>query len=174
MARGGSSEHSSPRTLIASRVASIQRNYSLLAESMRRHYPDSEGFVDDWTSTDFEAAERLAALERFYERIINSLNQIVDQAEAALEAKGQARQTADSKDQPGRWRRLEIYGVLDQRHVKPLKHLANRRNIFQKEYPDLGPEAGAAIYEDAEDFIKRLPKVLPGVQKWAAQATSSS
>lgn len=76
-------ELSVPRRRLIQRFTLIESNYEDLKESLRRHYPDAQSFVDDWTSAEFESQERIAALERFFERIVNALNQIVDDTERA-------------------------------------------------------------------------------------------
>lgn len=49
------------RKRLSQRLTLIESNYNDLKESIRRHYPDEESFVADWTSTEFEAQERCAA-----------------------------------------------------------------------------------------------------------------
>jgi hypothetical protein len=150
----------------------VESNYDDLKESLRRHYPDEDSFVADWTSTEFEAQERIAALERFYERIVNALNQIVDDAEGALGGDGEPPETPPAKrgQPPGRWQRLAGYGALPAEHVDPMRRLIGKRNIFQKEYDTLGAEAGADIFGEAKEFARLLPKVMPPIREWADTA----
>lgn len=156
------------RRRLAQRFALIETNRESLRESFRRHYPDEESFLEDWMSSDFEAKERIAALERFYERIINPLNQIFDNTEKALEANGKLPALPKPKrgHQPGRWERLAGYGVLPAELVDPMRRLIGQRNIFQKEYETLGPTGGADVFEDAKELIRLLPKVIPPIQSW--------
>lgn len=86
-----------PRRRLIQRFTLIESNYQDLKESLRRHYPDEQSFVDDWTSAEFESQERIAALERFFERIVNALNQIVDDTERALREDGELPDLAPSK-----------------------------------------------------------------------------
>lgn len=154
------------------RFTLIESNYNDLKESLRRHYPDKEAFVDDWTSTEFEAQERIAALERFYERIVNALNQIVDDAERALDDDGELPEPSASVrgQEPGRWQRLADYGALPTEHVDALRRLIGKRNLFQKEYDTLGAAAGADVFDDAREFSRLLPKVIPSIRNWVGTA----
>ncbi len=158
------------RKRLSQRLTLIESNYDDLKESIRRHYPDEDSFVADWTSTEFEAQERIAALERFYERIVNALNQVVNDAEEALGKHGELPETSPVKrgQPPGRWQRLADYGALRTEDVDPMRRLIGKRNIFQKEYDTLGAEAGADIFGEAKEFARLLPKVIPSIREWAA------
>ena len=160
------------RKRLSQRLTLIESNFDDLKESLRRHYPDEGSFVADWTSTEFEAQERIAALERFYERIVNALNQVVDDAEGALDENGGLSETSPVKrgQPPGRWQRLADYGALPAEHVDPMRRLIGKRNIFQKEYDTLGAEAGADIFDEAKEFARLVPKVIPSIREWAAAA----
>lgn len=46
------------RKRLSQRLTLIESNYNDLKESIRRHYPDEESFVADWTSAEFEAQDR--------------------------------------------------------------------------------------------------------------------
>lgn len=48
-------ELSVPRRRLIQRFTLIESNYEDLKESLRRHYPDEQSFVDDWTSAEFES-----------------------------------------------------------------------------------------------------------------------
>jgi hypothetical protein len=161
-----------PRKRLSQRFTLIESNYRDLKESLRRHYPDEDSFVADWTSTEFEAQERIAALERFYERIVNALNQVVDDAEGELDEEGKLPKASPAKrgQEPGRWQRLADYGALPAEHVDPMRRLIGKRNIFQKEYDTLGAEAGADIFDEAKEFARLLPKVIPSIRNWADAA----
>jgi len=165
-------ERSVRRKRLSQRLTLVESNYDDLEESLRRHYPDEDSFVADWTSTEFEAQERIAALERFYERIVNALNQIVDDAEGALGEDGEppAAPSAKPGRPPGRWQRLAGYGALPAKHVDPMRRLIGKRNIFQKEYDTLGAEAGADIFGEAKEFARLLPRVVPSIREWADAA----
>lgn len=106
---------------------------------------------------------RKRPLERFYERIVNALNQIVDDTEKVLQERGEPSVTPPAKrgQEPGRWQRLADYGALPTKQVDPLRRLIGKRNLFQKEYDTLGAEAGADIFDDAQEFSRLLPKVVP-------------
>jgi hypothetical protein len=160
------------RKRLSQRFTLIETNHVDLKESLRRHYPDGDSFVEDWTSTEFEAQERIAALERFYERIVNSLNQIVDDTEKALDEGGKLPRptTAQPGRERGRWQRLADYGALPAKQVEPMRRLIGRRNLFQKEYDTLGPEAGADIFDGAKEFSRLLPKVIPAIRRWVDSA----
>jgi uncharacterized protein YutE (UPF0331/DUF86 family) len=156
------------RKRLAQRFTLVDANHTDLKESLRRHYPDSDSFVEDWTSAEFEAQERIAALERFYERIVNALNQIVDDTERALDETDELPEIAAAKpgEEPGRWQRLADYGALPAEHTEAMRRLIGKRNIFQKEYDTLGPEAGADVFDDAREFSRLLPKVIPPIRRW--------
>lgn len=160
------------RKRLSQRLTLIESNYDDLKESLRRHYPDEDSFIADWTSTEFEAQERIAALERFYERIVNALNQVVDDAEGGLDENGELPAASPAKPgrEPGRWQRLADYGTLPAEHVDPMRRLIGKRNIFQKEYDSLGAEAGADIFGEAKEFARLLPKVIPSIREWAVAA----
>jgi hypothetical protein len=154
------------------RFTLIESNYNDLKESLRRHYPDEETFVSDWTSTEFEAQERIAALERFYERIVNALNQIVDDTEKTFDEDGDLPEpSAPVRGQePGRWQRLADYEALPVKYVDAMRRLIGKRNLFQKEYDTLGAEAGADVFDDAKEFSRLLPKVVPSIRNWVDAA----
>jgi uncharacterized protein YutE (UPF0331/DUF86 family) len=160
------------RKRLSQRLTLIESNYKDLKESLRRHYPDEDSFVADWTSTEFEAQERIAALERFYERIVNALNQVVDDAEKTLDENGELPGASPVKQgqEPGRWQRLAGYGALPAEHVDSMRRLIGKRNIFQKEYDTLGAEAGAEIFGEAKEFARLLPKVIPPISNWVDAA----
>jgi hypothetical protein len=172
----GAREPTSGRSVLRKRQSQrftlIESNYNDLRESLRRHYPDEETFVADWTSSEFEAQERIAALERFYERIVNALNQIVDDTEKTLEEDGDLPEpSAPVRGQePGRWQRLMDYEVLPAKHVDAMRRLIGKRNLFQKEYDTLGAEAGADVFGDAREFSRLLPKVIPSIRNWVDDA----
>jgi uncharacterized protein YutE (UPF0331/DUF86 family) len=166
------SDRSVPRKRLSQRFTLIETNHADLKESLRRHYPDSDSFVEDWISGEFDAQERIAALERFYERIVNSLNQIVDVTEKALDDAGELPGPATAKPgkERGRWQRLADYGALPVADVEPMRRLVGQRNIFQKEYDTLGPEAGAEVFDAAKEFSRLLPKVVPPIRSWVDSA----
>lgn len=154
------------------RFTLIESNYGSLRESLRRHYPDTDSFVAGWTSAEFDAQERIAALERFYERIVNALNQIVDDTERVLADDGKLPEPSLAKpgEEPGRWHRLAAYGALAVENVDAMRRLIGKRNIFQKEYDTLGAEAGADIFDEAKEFGRLLPKVIPSIRSWVDAA----
>lgn len=161
-------ELSVPRRRLIQRFTLIESNYDDLKESLRRHYPDEQSFVDDWTSAEFESQERIAALERFFERIVNALNQIVDDTERALREGDELPDLPSPKRgrELGRWERLAAYGALPRELVEPMRRLIGQRNIFQKEYDTLGPEAGADVFDAAKEFSRLLPKVILPIRSW--------
>jgi hypothetical protein len=161
-ARRPEPELSVPRRRLIQRFTLIESNYDDLKESLRRHYPDEQSFVEDWTSAEFEAQERIAALERFFERIVNALNQIVDDAERALREGGELPDLPPPKRgrELGRWERLAAYGALPRELVEPMRRLIGQRNIFQKEYDTLGPEAGGDVFHHLVARIAAGPVFL--------------
>lgn len=161
-------ELSVPRRRLIQRFTLIESNYEDLKESLRRHYPDEQSFVDDWTSAEFESQERIAALERFFERIVNALNQIVDDTERALREGGELPDLPPPKRgrELGRWERLAAYGALPRELVEPMRRLIGQRNIFQKEYDTLGPEAGVDVFDAAKEFSRLLPKAILPIRSW--------
>lgn len=161
---------SSPRRqrAVANRFSAIERNLRWLQRGLAR-YPDSDAFVQDWLAEDFEASARVAALERFYDRTVNSINQLIDTVESELVRRGEI---ADPRRQggPGRSQRLATYGVIAQGEVADVRRYLERRNVFQKEYPDLGPAAGRDAYEDAEALARLLPGFVSDLRDWASSA----
>jgi len=65
-ADGPSRRLSKARERIALCLTGAEQNYQWLRDALA-DYPEEE-FADDWLSKRLEAAERVAAVERFYER----------------------------------------------------------------------------------------------------------
>lgn len=153
---------------VANRFVAIEKNLRWLQQGLAR-YPDAEAFAREWLSESFEASQRVAALERFYDRTVNSINQLIDIVERELVRRGELAGPRQP-DGPGRSRRLAIHGVIDQAEVADLRRYLERRNVFQKECPDLGADAGRDAYEDAEALAELLPRFATNLRTWAGSA----
>ena len=169
MGRGEGHSESQPsraRRRIGNRFRVIEENHRLLKKSIGR-YPSAESFIKDWLSDEFEAQEHMGAMVAFYDRIVTSMNQIVDMTEKALRARGEIEDPhPDGKNGPGRWRRLAVYGVLDEELVERCKQLMETRNILLKEYRELGADDVADVYEDVKAFLRLAPNVVPQMRDW--------
>lgn len=168
--RGSPSGDPSTRSqrTIANRFSTLERNFQWLREGLAR-YPTADAFAEDWLSEEFRSSERVAALERFYERMVNSINQIVDTVESELVSRGEMPDRRHAGG-PGRAARLVGYEVIEPNVAADLKRYLERRNVLQKEYPDLGVAAGRDAYEDAEALLGLLPGLVTGLRDWARSA----
>lgn len=122
-----------------------------------------DGYREAWLFKADESVDRLAAaVERYYERVINSFVELTDLAERVLVDSGGAPRSprertltaeqaaawwaqavklgldaADcttTNETPGRWRRGAVYCIWEHKEVALIAGVANTRNLFQHGY----------------------------------------
>jgi hypothetical protein len=166
---------------IETALGGAARDAELLAKKLQDHEDrqDYQRLWGDGHDGDLDAASGVAAVERFYERIINELNATIDAIEALRDEAGltlpQPEPASEprpaSGERPGRWRRLANNGVIPHDDVDTWKRLAERRNEIQKEYAEHGRVQAGRFYDDAIELVKRAPRIIKGLKQWADQST---
>lgn len=89
-------------------------------------FSGADEFVAEWESTDPEELNRVEAVERGYEKIVNCLVEIADLVEG--EAVEQGKTSAPEPGGPSRWERLAAVGALSQARAGRLGELGAVRN----------------------------------------------
>lgn len=167
MARGIRGEGGGPssvrRRKIAIRFQRINRDHAALEEALGP-FADRDSYVGDWQSDEIAAIHRLDLVERGFEKIVNSLIEIVDQAEAEAVAQG----LAPGRQEGGvnRWRRLQGLGVLSVQRSERMIQIARRRALLQHGYADLYAEGAGALYDDVTALLEELPRVVVELDRW--------
>lgn len=127
-------------------------------------FEDRDRFVERWFSDDPKHVNRIAAVERDYEKIVNSLHGLIDLCEQEEAAQGPQRD--DVSREMGRWRRVAARTYVSHTLADRLIELCDTRNVFQHEYPDLEPEKGLEVWDHVDEMLQRLPKAMTGLEKW--------
>jgi len=121
-------------------------------------------FVKSWASTDPEELNRVEAVERGYEKLVNCLVEIADLVEG--EAVEQGRAPAPENPGRGRWERLAEAGALSRARAGRLGELGAVRNRLQHGYGGLEPVSGQEIYTGAERLLHEAPATIHDLGNW--------
>lgn len=161
-----SPKESRSRTRLRKVVARMERlevDRASLVNALGK-FAGADEFVTAWVSTDSETMNQVEAVERGYEKIVNSLVEIADLVES--EAIGQDKVSSAKADGPGRWERLAAAGAISRARADRLGDIATVRNRLQHGYGGLEPVAGREIYTAAERLLSEAPATVRDLGPW--------
>lgn len=127
------------------------------------------GWVEAWARRgSADQADIKGSVERAYEQIVNDLQALFDNVErdattagivparddsvssaawwAEADALGMSTDGANRAHQPGRWRRLAVYGHLDHDGADALADLCNTRNLLQHGYAQRSDDRAEEVW----------------------------
>lgn len=159
------------------RITPAQRKAALRIQHIDQHrdalinalaaFADRQGFADDWFSADGDAMNRIGAVERHYEQVINALRELFDIYEH--EAEQQKWPNLRSEGQPGgRWARMASppLGYISSALAGRICDLEDARHDFQHDYADLHPLKGADVWDLCHELIGEVSHLLGSFGKW--------
>jgi hypothetical protein len=152
-----------------------------------KEFGDEETWVKRWVAAGRLQDDDIAAIERYFERIINAWqDEVFDALEQEAAGKGltpkpptgpldgerwsqDAREQElipkladDPKQAPNRWRRQVLIGILQDSDVKDLVPLANVRQLFSHRYTESDDEAKGRLVWKRMDELDKLVPVIAG------------
>jgi hypothetical protein len=145
--------------------------------------PDADTDTDD-----AETQDTLAAAERHCQEIVEAAQEAFDYTEAeAVDRQLVPRHDKDmpgkewwdaaismrivaevhgAGENPGRWRRLALYGHLDHAQVPTWNELARLRQLFSHDYGDADFQEGREVHAIMERILTSLPEIIRGLVDW--------
>lgn len=128
-------------------------------------YADAAAFAEVWASEDPVEINRRAPVERDYEVIVNNCNEIFDRCERE---RGISQKEA-SDTGLGRWHRLAGYDFVSEGLANELRELMDQRRVFQHSYADADRRRGTEVYEDIDEFLEVVRKLVDALDRWTEE-----